>query len=229
MQHLRLLALLPFLLVAALAPAPAAAQSFYGTFIGDSLTTGLFATAPPQTYVAQLEHYWPANSYTAIGIPGATAAPAGSPWGPSIEGYVAQVPPQTTYLVIEIGTNDLEIGRTDAQFWDDYRALVANLKRQAPSAKLLCLGPWDDPTYNTGAASTGYFDNIVYSACGGSAIDISNIFAKPNTRGPAGRATAWGPADGFHPNDLGHSWLAYEISQTSTSQRSGIRPLRSPA
>jgi lysophospholipase L1-like esterase len=205
---------LPLLMLSAAAPTSASAdtQPQLSTFLGDSITVGLFATHWSSTYVAQVEQYRPAGSYTSIAAPGATASPDGSPYGPSILDYVPRIPSQSTLVVVEIGTNDLLTGRHDEQFSTDYTALIARVREQAPGAHLLCLGPWEDPAYvNSAGATLTDYDQIVYSACSTHAIDVSNIWARAGTRGPAGRMTDWGPADGFHPNDLGHLWWAAEV------------------
>lgn len=199
-------------------PVSAHVQVAFRTFLGDSLTAGLYATHWTNTYVAQLEQYWPAGSYASIGVPGATASPNGSEYGPSIVDYVSRIPRQSTLVVVEIGTNDLRTGRTADQFWKDYTALIARVRKQAPGARLLCLGPWGDPghTNSAGATLVEYYQ-IIYKSCSTHGIDVSSIWARPDVRGPAGRMTDWGPADATHPNDRGHSWWAAEISSALAS------------
>lgn len=200
---------------------PSHARSGYLTVFGDSLADGLFATHQQLGFGYQLATA-SGIPYTVIGVPGGSAAPGGSAWGPSIEGYVSRVPVQTTLLLVEVGTNDLGgVDASDEEFWNDYGQLITKLKARAPGAQLLCLGPWNDPAYSNAAGGTlTYFDEIVYTRCGGDAIDISNVFngkAGRATRAPIGQATDFGPADGFHPNDYGHSWLASEASSAVAS------------
>jgi lysophospholipase L1-like esterase len=49
-----------------------------------------------------------------------------------------------------------------------------------------------------------YTDEQIHSACGDEIVNLSDLFDDPADRGPGGRLTAWGQADGFHPNDRGH-------------------------
>jgi lysophospholipase L1-like esterase len=208
---------LPLILFAA--PKTVAARpAFHPTFVGDSIALGFAASSVKEAFPEQLESAWRVKG-TIVAIPGSTASPKGSPYGPSILGYVGRIPADSSDVFVEEGTNDLGFS-TNAQFLKDYTDLIGRIRSRAPDALVWCLGPWQDPgTINAAGGSAVGFDAIIQHACGGNFIDIDRFYngagGQP-TRGPAGAPTPLGPADGFHPNDLGNSLIASAIATALT-------------
>jgi lysophospholipase L1-like esterase len=195
------------------AGSPPAAHRTFTTFLGDSITFGLYASTPPMGFVGQLERHWPKGSAGAIGVVGATAA--------GIRKEVSRVDPRSTLVIVEIGTNDFQRDHTSERFGRDYSALIAALRARAPRAQLLCLGPWEPSAgVNRGGETTRDMEARIARACGSEReIRLSDLFGDSTLRGPQTTPTAWGPADSFHPNDTGHSWIAYRIAHALTPPR----------
>jgi lysophospholipase L1-like esterase len=137
-----------------------------------------------------------------VGVPGATTA----------ELAAQAVPGGGSVVVVEAGTNDFLHQTPRRAFADDYRALLAKVQAASPGAKLVCMTIWM-PEEVSGKVPVSFYDATIRRACAASAVaDISPLpDAQPPTRGPAGRPTFLGPADGFHPNSAGHAAIARAI------------------
>jgi lysophospholipase L1-like esterase len=166
--------------------------------VGDSLAFGRFADtredAFPQRVAAAL-HARPA----VLAAPGVTTAQIAA----------QDVPRGGDVVVVEAGTNDFLFQTPRRRFADDYRALLAKVTGASPGAKLVCLTTWVPNDVPPAKIPASFYDATIRRACtGGAVADVSAISARPGMRGPAGRATSFGPGDAFHPNSAGHAAIA---------------------
>jgi lysophospholipase L1-like esterase len=166
--------------------------------VGDSLAFGRFADtredAFPQRVAAAL-HARPA----VLAAPGVTTAQIAA----------QDVPRGGDVVVVEAGTNDFLYQTPRRRFTDDYRALLAKVAAASPNTKLVCLTTWVPPDLPAAKIPASFYDATIRRACSGGAVaDLSAISGQPGMRGPAGRSTAFGPGDAFHPNSAGHAAIA---------------------
>lgn len=180
-------------------------------FIGDSLTAGFFATAQARDYVS-LTAARTHKTFLVEGEYGVSAVVTNQQMqvgAPRLR--VNAVPDDARYVVIELGTNDVVApGETLTQFKSSYDAILTRVQRDAPNARLICLGTWRNP--NAGAHESGYaYNKVIRAECPGSYVPLGDLFVKPALRGPAGRATWMGRSDDFHPNDAGHAAIAARV------------------
>lgn len=108
--------------------------------------------------------------------------------------------------VLEAGAND--VGKsTPREFADGYRRLIAAVRATSPDAELVCLGPWNDPQ------RSAPYEDVVRRLCAGQTyLALSDLYARAELRGPAGRQTELGVGDGFHPNDAGHAAIVAAVT-----------------
>lgn len=172
-------------------------------FIGDSLTAGFFAHDPAHGYAALTASALHVR-YSVQSQYGVTAMFTARKMQAS-KGLA--VPADTQEAVIELGTNDVfASGETFTQFRTAYDYILTRVRHDAPQAKIVCLGTWRAP------AQGGRFDEIIRSDCvrlvGGSYVGLSRFYLNATYRGPAGRVTAFGTSDDFHPNNAGHKAIS---------------------
>ncbi len=106
--------------------------------------------------------------------------------------------------MIELGTNDTE---PPDGFQTAYQQIVQTLHRANPTARIVCLRPWQDPTNGYQPA---YWQTI-QAACRDwpmVVVDLAAPYLDASPHGPGGGATYRGPRDWFHPNDAGHAAIA---------------------
>lgn len=177
-------------------------------FAADSLGAGYHASTMEQGYRWLVEDYFEQF--------GAVESSAGTKDAdePLFQvGNIQGVPESgIDVAVVELGTNDAE--RTDlVNFRSQYRELLRSIRSGSPDAAIVCVGLW------------GYegvvrnYDSIISQVCaqeGGKYVSIKRYFAQEGTIGPEGRDTWIGPADAFHPNDLGHQLIADRILSVLT-------------
>jgi acyl-CoA thioesterase I len=192
-------------------PAPQVTHTI--VFLGNSLTEGMFATTQARDY-----------AYTTAARTGKTFV-VDSEYGVTAV-YTAQkmqasnpklkvVPGDALYVVIELGTNDVAAsGETLTEFKTAYDYILARVHRDAPNARLICLGTWRDPT--AGVSESGYaYNQIIQSLCmsfAGTYIELGDLYVNYSYHGPAGRSTWLGTGDWFHPNDAGHAAIAARVA-----------------
>jgi lysophospholipase L1-like esterase len=172
--------------------------------VGDSLAFGRFADTQAEAFPRLVA----ADTHTALELlaaPGVTTAQIGA----------QTVPGGGKDVIVEAGTNDFLLQTPRARFAADYRALLAKLTAASPGAKLVCLTLWmpkeiADAQPHTIAPSS--YDRTIRRECSkGTVVDLAPIYAQASMRGPAGRSTAFGPGDDFHPNTAGHAAIARAI------------------
>ncbi|MFI5017874.1 MAG: SGNH/GDSL hydrolase family protein, partial [Dongiales bacterium] len=121
-------------------------------------------------------------------------------------------------FVIEWGTNDVQ---PPDVYQANYRFIVQTLRAANPSARIVCLRPWQDP-------NNGYqpaYWHAIQAECGASpavAVDLAPLYLDMSLHGPGGSDTYRGPRDWFHPNDAGHAAVAQAIL-------AALAPPRTPA
>jgi lysophospholipase L1-like esterase len=170
-------------------------------FLGDSLTWGLAATTPEQSFAALVTQ----------GVKGVRIGYDGQ-FGNTVQ-LGAQIFHQTpaptgiNVFVIEWGTNDVE---PPDVYQANYHFIVQTLLAANPSARIVCLRPWQDP-------ENGYqpaYWRAIETECGvwpAVAVDLSGLYLDMSLHGPGGGDTYRGPRDWFHPNDAGHAAIAQTI------------------
>ena len=196
-------------LAAVMWSAPVVAQANSpAVIIGDSLTSGYFATTQPQGYAARLQAWLSPSGYDATtqSAYGGKVADA-LPYLPDLGALAPDL------AVIELGTNDCSgwPGTTPtgpAAFERDYRKLVEGLRASRPGCMLILLGVWKEPKVRP------TYDGIIarlaeeYSA---TYVSLEALSDDPSLSGPAGASTFLGSADAFHPNDAGHAASARAV------------------
>jgi acyl-CoA thioesterase-1 len=166
-------------------------------FAGDSLSVGYYASTKAKSF----------KSIVAKQIGNVELLdPTQSPGRLSTVDRVAEVPMNLDLAIIELGTNDVGIPVELDKFKATYSKLLAKIRRSSPGVKFMCASTWakDSPTFDT--AIQGMCDEV-----GGAYVDLRQIKAKPENRGPKGLPTEFGPSDAFHPNDAGHKAIADAI------------------
>lgn len=183
------------------------------TFIGDSLTAGLFASTEDkdfrQQFLYRLRQRDPDSGQTSssTGLSGKTV------------GYMvdylnanpSQIPADEDLIVIELGTNDVS-GHTDlSTFRSQYSQLMDLLASKSPNAVYMCLGVWQPKDATSTQLGGEEFDAYIKSNCqahAGIFVDITPLYGNNSYHGPQGVSTFSGTSDWFHPNDSGHSAIA---------------------
>ncbi|HEY7982776.1 MAG TPA: SGNH/GDSL hydrolase family protein [Ktedonobacterales bacterium] len=181
-------------------------------FLGDSLTWGLAATTPAQSFAALVTD----------GVKGARTGYDGEFGNTAQLGaqdlHEKPAPTGIDIFVIEWGTNDVQ---PPDVYQANYRFIVQTLRAANPSARIVCLRPWQDP-------NNGYqpaYWHAIQAECGASpavAVDLAPLYLDMSLHGPGGSDTYRGPRDWFHPNDAGHAAVAQAIL-------AALAPPRTPA
>ena len=186
--------------------------------VGDSLTVGEHASARRGSFPSLvLESLRAASrrklSARVVGLSGGRAAD-----------LLRLTPPGARRLaIIEVGTNDWLGYRPEGawsatpagEFQATYGRLL-DLVRASGEPLLISLGIWG-PTGGTSevGGSVTELDEVIASesaARGGRFVPLTAIHDDPGMRGPAGRRTALGISDDFHPNDRGHAAIARMVA-----------------
>ncbi len=178
--------------------------------VGASVSHGLGASSPSHDYVSDLGRMLEARTGRTVDLtvwsrPGARIAVSDS-W---------TLPAGEQVVVVQLITNDFIDATPLLSYQQDLTTLLDRLHATSPRASLLCVGAWE-PSYavNRVGLPVLAYDSIEKSACnghGGHFLSPSPIFQHSAWRGPAGRLTAFGKGDDFHPNNKGHLHLADAI------------------
>lgn len=182
------------------------------TYVGDSLTAGLFASTEERTFRALT------TAAVAAGGPSEEQGTAivGGTVQDKLE-LAEQLPQHQHLYVVELGTNDLT--QVDYQtFAVQYETLLERVRDASPEAALVCLGTWRPP------AQGANFDLVIRQLCeryGGAYRRLADLQAEPSHRGPEGVDTFEGPSDDFHPNDAGHQAIHERVMSAVTVSREG--------
>lgn len=174
----------------------AVANYRFGTtfVVGDSITTGFWATTTAQAFPALTAARY-GSRLVKVDQPGATLVTVSA---------MTTVPAGVDLAVVELGTNDVLAGTAPATFASQYRTLLARIRAAAPYAPLVCIGSWRDPRL----ALQGPLDGVIHDECvrvGGHPFGVVDLYNDPADHAVAGRTTFNGVSrDSFHPGDLGH-------------------------
>jgi lysophospholipase L1-like esterase len=176
--------------------------------VGDSLAFGRFADTRDEAFpqrVAKAIHARP----EVLAAPGVIAAQLAA----------QAVPSGGNVVVVEAGTNDFLYQTPRRRFADDYRALLAKVTAASPGARLVCLTTWTPNDLPPAEIPASFYDTTIRHACGaGTVVDLSALAEQPGMHGPAGRSTAFGAGDDFHPNSAGHAAIARAIESRLDSR-----------
>lgn len=177
--------------------------------IGDSLTSGLYASHEQATFVSLLgkKTVYKIGRTHASMLPQAVIAwQGGKAWQPNI-------------VVIEIGLNDVARGTMTLADWKvEYSELIVDI--QSTGAKVvLCTTFWaglkkEHPDYhwyleyNQTIRDLAEQHNTALADLWSATLDCSDCVSN------SAQLSYWGPhyhGDGFHPNDQGHALIAQTI------------------
>ncbi|MCW2815775.1 MAG: lysophospholipase [Nocardioides sp.] len=169
---------------------------------GDSITGGYYASDAEHGYAALVVDSLGATAQT-VTVAGARA------FRVAAEVEDADLEPVDA-IVLEAGAND--VGKSTLTEWTaGYRRLLEAVTAASPDAAIVCLGPWNAPT-----ASRTY-EAVVRRLCAEHTyLSLSDLYATPGLRGPAGRPTFLGASDDFHPADRGHAAIAARVTGALT-------------
>lgn len=194
--------------------------------VGASVSQGLGASAPSHDYVSDLGQMLQARSDRNVDLtvwsrPGARVA-ASRRW---------TLPRAQQVVVVQLVTNDFIGGTPLISYQQNLTTLLDRLHATSPQASLLCVGAWE-PSYavNRVGIPVWAYDSIEKGACsgqGGHYLSPSPIYQHAAWRGPAGRLTAFGRGDDFHPNNQGHLHLAEAIMAQLEAQHA-LPPATNP-
>ncbi len=178
--------------------------------LGASVSHGLGASAPSHDYASDLARMLRQQTGRRVELTvwshsGARIA-ASDGWS---------LPRGQQVVIVQLITNDFIDATPLLVYQQDLGALIDRVRATSPRASLLCLGAWE-PAYavNRVGIPVVAYDSIERHSCaahGGSFLSPSPIFQHTAWRGPAGRLTAFGRGDDFHPNNQGHLHLADAI------------------
>jgi lysophospholipase L1-like esterase len=178
-------------------------------FVGASVTRGYYSTGVSDAYPAELDQLLIAAGRpvraTVVAHPGARVA----------EAAVWPLAGDQAIIVVHLVTNDFRRSTPLGSYRASYDRLLERLRSDSPRARLLCLGDWGPPVAvnDIGVPAVDY-DAVIDAACqdrGGVFVPLSQLYADPRNRGPAGRPTPFGPSDPFHPNDTGQLAIARTV------------------
>lgn len=171
-------------------------SAVHAAFLGGTLTTGIFASAADKGFRPLIvQGLGDGATETRAGVDGGTIAEA-------ID--AVEIPNDTNLVVIELGSGDVWV-RTSEEVGELYSQLIRKVREQAPKAALVCLGVWNEQQ------ATSLYDDEIRVPCqraGGLFLPLIEIFEAPGMRSIAGEESYGGPADGFHPGDLGYAAIA---------------------
>jgi acyl-CoA thioesterase I len=163
-------------------------------FVGDSLTSGFFASTEAASFKAIMVARWGNVDQTTAAIARQTVGTVSS---------VTAVPENVDVAVVELGTNDVGKPTSLQNFTSEYVGLVAKIRTASPKGAIICAGTW--------TAHGDAYDQIISDACtqaGGRYVPLVALYDTLSFHGPVGVSTWRGESDAFHPNDAGHQAIA---------------------
>lgn len=175
--------------------------------MGDSLTSGFFATTESKDYVNVFSNYLEEGLGYNVNIDGIDGYGGISENGASEVEKVVEKNPDL--VSIEYGTNDADprrkISPTDLK--KNIVSIIERLNSMNKPPKIFLITTWKTDT-------NGNYDNIIKEIgkkYNYPVVDISEIYQEDNISGPKGKQTFRGKSDNFHPNDKGMELIARQI------------------
>jgi lysophospholipase L1-like esterase len=173
--------------------APRKRVTRYGiAFFGDSVSVGAGASDRKHGYVARVSGRLRILGKRVIQTVYAKGGVPVAYW------EHAPIPRKLDAAVVELGTNDVRLGTSSAQFADDYRALTSRIREANPRVQLLCLSVW---SHRGGERLAGGINAQIRAICPGTYVDITRFRDRPHIRS----------SDGFHPNNIGYRLIARAV------------------
>jgi lysophospholipase L1-like esterase len=165
----------------------------YGiAFFGDSVSVGFGASERHQAYVARVSNWLEMRGKKVSATVNAKGGVAVAYWA------YALIPKKLDAAVVELGTNDVRLGTSSAQFAQEYRTLTRRIRAANPNARLLCLSVWPR---RGGTRLEGVINAQIRAVCPDAYVDITRF------------RNRWGirSSDGFHPNGVGYRLIARAV------------------
>jgi lysophospholipase L1-like esterase len=161
-------------------------------FFGDSVSVGFGASDRKHGYVARVSSRLRILGKRVVQTVYAKGGVPVAYWehGP--------IPRKLDAAVVELGTNDVRLGTSSAQFAEDYRTLTTRIRAANPRVQLLCLSVW---SHRRGARFDGVINAQIRAICPGTYVDITRFRDRAHIRS----------SDGFHPNDVGYRLTARAV------------------
>lgn len=187
-------------------PRPANNAPMFVTFLGDSISNSWGASTFEQGYRPLLTSEWEQSGRidpVVTAVSGATLDEVAQ---------VANIPAESSLVVIELGTNDNgDVKTPPVVFREQYKALIERVRTTAPNSAILCLGTWRSQKDGT------ELDSIIAAECGGDNakyLTLRDLYSDQANRGPEGRPIylGGGVGDNFHPNDAGYAAIKDRIA-----------------
>lgn len=190
-------------------PTPSAETATKLLVIGDSLTSGLYASHEQATFVSILGErtkYQVGRKHASMLPQAVQAWNEVKVWQPSI-------------VILEIGLNDVAKGTLTIDEWRaEYRALIVDIK-ESGAILILCTTFWG----GIGDAHPNFhwyllFNQAIRELASEQRVGLADLWNETLYRkdyvSRASELSYWGPhyhGDNFHPNDQGHAAIAEEI------------------
>ena len=165
----------------------------YGiAFFGDSVSVGFGASDRGHGYVARVSQWLRTSGRRVDATVNAKGGVPVAYW------EYAAIPRKLDAAVVELGTNDVRLGTSAAQFAREYRTLVSRIRAVNPKARILCLSVW---ARLRGTSLEGVINRQIRAVCPGGYVDITSLRDRWHIRS----------SDGFHPNDVGYLLIARAV------------------
>jgi len=179
--------------------------------IGDSLTSGLFASTQDLGYFPRVTSWLALNGLACseqMALSGGTIADAAA--------QADRIADTSANLAsVELGNNDAseKTGATLTpieEFERDYRSVLAAVMSANPSTKLVLVGIWKQ------TSTRGAYDAVIRRLAhevGGRFVALGVLSSDKALSGPRNVLTFAGVSDDYHPNNLGHAAIAQRIKE----------------
>lgn len=171
-------------------------------FLGDSLTSGYYASLRESSFAALvLERLTERDGE----VERVTAA---WPGGVTKVATYSDIPGGLDVAVVGLGTND-SLRTAPWVFARQYGDLLSRIRTSSPGAEVVCLGLWRSPW------RAWPYDRAIERLAakrGATYRPLSDLYVDAANRGPAGVPVEHGVSDDFHPNDRGHAQIAERVS-----------------
>lgn len=177
--------------------------------MGDSLTSGYFATTEQNDFVNKLSTLLSENM--GFSVTTAEAGKYGGLLSGGLEGLKDVNSQSPNLITVEFGSSDCgPQNHVDPKIFEtELNSLIDGLTVKAGKGPIIVLVT----TWNQGTMGDP-FDQVITEVGDERHIPVVNvkpIWSKPTTKGPANLNTFNGLSNAFHPNDDGHAQIAQAI------------------